>query len=168
MTRMTPHYRQRRGFTFVELMASLIIFSLVGTAGTYLLAASAKTQSYVAGGTTAESEVAFAIQRITENIRDATGVIPGSSSLTIQTSPSPRISGNTFTITYSLLGSNLVESYTNNGTNAVYSSGIIAHNVSSFTPSTLAANAKAFQVIFTAGPSGASVSRTVVVLGRNL
>ena len=168
MKRMTQDRANRRGFTFVELMVSLMIFSLVATAGTYLLATSAKTQSYVAGGATSESEVEFTIQRITENVRAATAVIPGNSSLTITSPPSSRISGDTFTIVYSVLGSNLIESYTDVTTHAVYSSGIIAHNVSTFTPTALPANPKAFQVIFSAGTPSTTVTRTFVVFGRNL
>ncbi len=168
MNRRIRQLRPRRGFTFVELMASLIIFALVATASTYLLATSAKTQSYVTGDATSESEVEFSIQRITENIRAATAVTVGTSSLTIVSPPSTRISNNTFTIVYSLVGSNLIESYTNNSNNSSYSSGTIAHNVSAFTPSTLTANPKAFQIILTAGTPSTTVSRTFDVFGRNL
>ncbi|MGN6366793.1 MAG: PulJ/GspJ family protein [Phycisphaerae bacterium] len=160
--------RSRRAFTFVELMCSLIIFSLVATAGTYLLATSARTQSYVAGDAAVESEVEFSIQRITENIRAATSVAAGSSSLSITSPPSPRINNNTFAISYSLLGSNLIESYTNNATNASYSSGIIAHNVQSFTVIALPANNNAFQITLTAGSPSTTVSRTFVAFARNL
>ena len=162
-----PPRRNRRAFTFVELMASLIIFSLVATAGTYLLATSAKTQSYVQGGANTESEIEFAIQRITENIRAATAVTPGTSSVTITSPPSPRVSGNpTFTITYNLVNSNLIEIYTNNANNSSYSNGTIAHNVTAFTPVSLSSNT--FRVTLTAGAANTSITRVFVAYSRNV
>ena len=171
MNHRTPQLatrRSRRAFTFVELMASLIIFALVGTAGTYLLATSAKTQSYVNNDATSESEVEFSIQRITENIRAATAVTAGTTSITITSPPSTRINNATFTIVYTLVGTNLYENYTNNSNNGSYSSGIIAHNVTTFTPTPLAANPDAFQIILIAGTPSTTVSRTFVAFGRNL
>ncbi|HUO10105.1 MAG TPA: prepilin-type N-terminal cleavage/methylation domain-containing protein [Phycisphaerae bacterium] len=163
--------RSRRAFTFVELMASLIIFAVVSTAGTYLLASAAKSQEYVKGGANAESEVEFAIQRITENIRDATALSYTSTSLTITSPPSPLISNNTFGISYSLVGTNLIESYTNNGNSSSYSSGTIVHNVvtSGFSIAPLSGNNKAFQITISAGTnSTAVIQRTFVAFGRNL
>jgi prepilin-type N-terminal cleavage/methylation domain-containing protein len=172
MKNRLPHLhprRSRRAFTFVELMASLIIFALIATASTYLLGASAKTQSFVQGDATTESEVGFALQRITENVRAATAVTPGTSSLTI-TSPPTTISGTTynFTITYNLVGSNLWENYTNNANGSSYSSGIIVHNVQAFTPISLPANNKALQITLKAGTPSTTIARTFVAFGRNL
>jgi len=157
----------RRGFTLTELMASLLIFAMVSTAATYLMGALSNTQQYAQNGATTDSEMAFACQRITENIRAANVVTIAASSITITSPPSPLISGGTFTITYSLVGSNLYEIYFNNSNSQTYSSGVLVHNVSQFTVSQLAGNSKAFQVILNAGTT-LGVQRTFVAFGRNL
>ncbi len=159
--------RRHGGFTLAELMASLIIFALVATAGTYLVGALSNTQQYVQSGTTSDSEAAFATERITENIRAATAVSFTSSSLTITSPPSALIGGGTFTISYSVLGTSLLETCVNNTNNQTYSAGILVHNVSQFAVAQLAANPKAFQIVLNAGTT-MKVKRTFVAFGRNL
>jgi prepilin-type N-terminal cleavage/methylation domain-containing protein len=162
-----PRTHRRGGFTLAELMASLIIVSLIATAATYLLAATCQTQQYVQNDATTDSQVDFARQRITENIRAATAVAITSSSITITSPPSPLISGGTFTITYSLLGSSLTEIYVNNTNSTTYTSSIIVTNVGQFSVAALVANPKAFQVTLSVG-SVAPIQRTFVAFGRNL
>jgi prepilin-type N-terminal cleavage/methylation domain-containing protein len=166
--RSTGTSRPRHGgFTLAELMAALIIFALVSMAGTYLMAALGNTRQYVQSGTTSDSEVAFATQRITENIRAATAVSFSASSLTITSPPSALISGGTFTITYSVAGTTLVEICTNNTSNQTYSSGVLVHNVQQFSVTQVPANTKAFQIVLGAGTT-MIVQRTFVAFGRNL
>jgi hypothetical protein len=148
-------------------MISMIIFVLVATASTFLLGAAFNTQQYAQSGATSDSQVQFAIQRITENIRAANVVSITANSITITSPPSPLISNSTFTINYFLVGNTLMESYVNNGNGTTYSSDVIVYNVTQFSVATLAANAKAFQITLTAGTEP-SVSRTFVAFGRNL
>lgn len=159
--------RRSRAFTLIELMIALVIFALIAVAGTYLLLASCDTQQYVQNSAAADSEVEFARQRITENIRAATAVVISGSTITITSPPSSLISGGTFTITYSILGSTLTETYLNNTNNQTYTSGTLVHNVTQFSVSKLAANPKAFQLVLTAGTTP-SVQRTFVAFARNL
>jgi len=159
--------RRSRAFTLVELMVSMIIFVLVATAATFLLGASFNTQQFAQSGATTDSQIQFAVQRITENIRAANAVSSTANSITITSPPSTLIGGNTFTINYFLVGNTLVESYVDNAGNSTYSSDVIVTNLTTFSVSTLAANSKAFQIVLTAGVEP-SITRTFVAFGRNL
>jgi len=156
-----------RAFTLIELMISLIIFALIAIASTYLVAAGFNTQQYAQSGATADSQVQFAVQRITDNIRAANAVTITANSITITSPPSSLISNGTFTINYFLVGSNLMESYVNNANSTTFSSDVLVNNVGTFSVATVPANTKAFQITLKAG-TAPTVQRTFIAFGRNL
>jgi hypothetical protein len=148
-------------------MTSLVIFALVAIASTFLVGAGFNTQQYAQASANTDSQVQFAVERITENIRAANAVSITGNSITITSPPSPLISNATFTINYFLVGNNLMESYVNNSTSATYSSDVIVNNVTTFSVATLVANTKAFQITINAGTSPI-IQRTFDAFGRNL
>ena len=66
--------RRPRGLTLVELLVALVIIALVATATSTLLVAAGDTERDVRARTGAQSEVEFAVARITYNLRTAASV----------------------------------------------------------------------------------------------
>ena len=161
-----PHFSAARpAFTLVELMTSLVIFSIVASAAMYLIGASARTQVYVNNHTTAVAQAELAFRRIVENIRSASAsTLVGSGEIDIVTQPDTSVSGNpVYNVKYYLLGSQLMESDDRYGTN------VIAENVSAFTVTTLQATKPTmYQITLTTTPAQSEpITRQARVASRN-
>lgn len=165
MRALIYHARRRRGLTLIELMASLIILTLVATAGFSLLAATGQTQRYVVQNTSAVSQVELAFRRILENLRSASqGSIPIATELDLVSQPDTSKAGNpVYNIKYCLIGTQLAEIDDRYGTN------ILADNVTAFTPTVIQSTKPSlYQITLTlTTPEGDTITRQCNITARN-
>jgi hypothetical protein len=146
-------------------MASLIILSLVATAGFSLVATSAQTRKYVVQNTDTLSQAEIAFRRIVENIRSASQAgIVAPSEIDLVTQPDTSQPGNpVYNVKYFLMGSQLIENDDRYGLN------VLASNVTTFTPTIVQSTKPTmFQITLTLiSPEGDTVTRQSSVTARN-
>jgi prepilin-type N-terminal cleavage/methylation domain-containing protein len=159
---MNNYFHQSRrvhsGFTLAEIMCSLMIFTMVATAGTYMAGAMNNNQKFFRDGTNSQSEVEFALGRIVENVRAATTVSSPTSITPVHTLTLNNISG--IVVTYQINASgNLIETVGS----AV---STLVHNAS-FSVQENNSNPKAFDIKISSGTDQV-ITRSVTAFGRNL
>jgi prepilin-type N-terminal cleavage/methylation domain-containing protein len=159
MNKHSPQSRNRpRAFTLAEIMCSLMIFTMVATAGTYMAGAMNTNQKFFRDGTNSQSEVEFALGRIVENVRAATVVSSPASTTAVRTLTLTNITG--VIVTYQIdANGNLTE---NTG-------GLISTLVhsASFSVAETSGNSKVFTITISSGTDQV-ISRSVTAFGRNL
>ncbi|MGN6367833.1 MAG: PulJ/GspJ family protein [Phycisphaerae bacterium] len=161
----------RRGaFTLVELMTTLVIFALIATAATSMMASSANTQRYVMNNVNANSQAELAFRRIVENIRSSSQCwVPNANEIDLWTQPDANKTPHS--VIYSLVGTQLMESDDRYGTN------VLATNVTTFAPSQavsttnpslLSSNPSIFQLTITISPPNSPpITRQSTIVARN-
>ena len=159
-----------RGFTLVELMTTLVIFALIATAATAMMASSANTQRYVANNVTANSQVELAFRRIVENIRSSSQcACPNPSEIDLVTQADA--SSFVYNVKYTLVGTQLMEIDDRYGTNILCTNVTTftpAQAVSTTTPALLSANPSIFQVTLRVSPPNSpSITRQATIVARN-
>jgi len=163
----SPHRIVRRGMTFLELMLGLTIVSIVGAATAALMVGAANASKYVNSNGDAVWQIDNCERRMTFNLRaastlDAPTNTTATNTFTIHTQPDAGNGNVTYQVSYALSGTNLQETDTRYGTNT------IAQNVTAFSVTRLSvASPVSVQVTITIG-SSTPVTRTFVVLCRNL
>jgi prepilin-type N-terminal cleavage/methylation domain-containing protein len=157
-----------RAFTLVEMMLALVIISVVSVAVTALLAASGNSSSYVTSTNNAVWQVDNACRRMTYNLRmastlDSPAGTTQTNTFTVHTQQDAGNGNATYQVVYAVDGNNnLTENDARFGTNTLVS------NVTSFTVVRVTASAPTtVQISITAGTKS-PVTRTFVVLCRNL
>lgn len=157
--------RRSRAFTLVELMTTLMIFALIATAATSMMAASANTQKYVINNVNAVSATELTFRRIVENLRSAsTCTCPTSSQITLVTQPDTSQAGNpVYNVSYSLVGTQLIE------IDDRYATNILATNVTAFTVTVVQATKPTmYQIALTVSPpNSAPITRQAYITSRN-
>jgi prepilin-type N-terminal cleavage/methylation domain-containing protein len=158
-------HTRRRGLTLIELVASLVILTLLAAAGFSLLAATGQTQRYVLQNTGAVSQVELSFRRMLENVRSASQAsIPIPTELDLVSQPDTSKAGNpVYNIKYCLIGTQLAEIDDRYGTN------ILADNVTAFVPSLVQSSKPSlFQITLTlTTPGGDTITRQCYVTARN-
>jgi prepilin-type N-terminal cleavage/methylation domain-containing protein len=160
----------RGAFTLVELMTTLVIFALIATAATSMMASSANTQRYVNNNVTANSQVELAFRRIVENIRSSSQcACPNATEIDLVTQPDS--SGTVYNISYTLVGTQLIESDDRYGTNVLctnVSTFSPVHVVSTTNPALLSANPSIFQLTLEVSPPNTPpITRQATIVARN-
>jgi type II secretory pathway pseudopilin PulG len=156
---------RRRGLTLVELMASLMLLTLMATAGFSLLATTSQAQRYVAQNSDAVSQTELAFRRMVENIRSASqAAISTPNQLDLVSQPDTSKAGNpVYNIHYLLAGTELLEMDDRYGTNT------LVENVTGFTPVQVqTAKPAVFQITLSVTtPEGDTITRQCTVTSRN-
>jgi len=166
--------RTRRAFTFLELMLALTIIAMLGSAVSFLIVGSMNADRFLRSTNSTQAELELAVDRISNNIREAQ-----SGSISVGT-------GTLGTLTQADIGNGYplgaTVSYTlatdpNNATQMVlmendqrYGNNILLHNVTTFTVAQVAGVAGLYQVDLVSGGqiAGQRVEeRHFKVLGRN-
>ncbi len=162
----------RRAFTLIEMITALVIVAFLSSAVMVLVAGSAKTSLYVNTSTDATWQIENACRRITHNLRTASALTTpttttATSTLTTVTQQDPGNGNATYSVTYTLSGTNLKESdsrYNGAGNTA----NTIATNVTAFTVTRQSvASPVSFVVTITIGTT-TPTTRTFTVYCRNL
>ena len=159
-----------RGFTLVELMTTLVIFALIATAATSMMASSANTQRYVVNNVNANSAAELAFRRIIENIRSSSQcACPTATEIDLVTQPDS--SSTVYNVTYSLVGTQLMESDDRYGTNVLctnVSTFAPVHVVSTTNPALLSTNPSIFQITLQVSPPNSPpITRQSTIVARN-
>ena len=160
-----------RAFTMVELLLALVITSLLATAVAAMLTGAAKTNQFVTKETDAVFQTETAARRMIHNLRAASAVsspatTTAANSLTLTTQRDSSNGNATYTITYSLIGTNLVESdprYNVSGT-----PNTIATNISAFTVTRSSLTSPQKILINITTNTSPPVTRSFTVYCRNL
>ena len=160
------HDPRRAGFTLIEFLLALAIIACLSAAVCTLLVGAFNTSRYLlsAGGT--NSEVGLAIGRMLHNLRMCSALVSptnntAQNTFTIVTQPDANNGNATYTVSYTLSGTQLTE------TDTRYGSNVICNNVSAFTVQLMAGTTNVVQITLTEG-SGTQVTRTFKVYCRNL
>jgi prepilin-type N-terminal cleavage/methylation domain-containing protein len=155
---------RRRGFTLVELMVSLSIFSLMSTAIGSLMFAAYDANRYARSENQLVQQVESSLRRIVDNTRSASTLGPYMSGthLDVYTQSDPDNSNVKYDIQYYVINGNLIESHDLYGTN------ILAPGVTNFTVTTVQATAPTIlQIGITATDGKNTVTRTCNITARN-
>ncbi len=158
---------ERGGFTLVETILALVIIAMVSAAVMVLITGSAKATAYVNNTTDEVSQVELACRRITHNIRTASALnapttTTAGSTLTTVTQQDPNNANATYTVTYTLSAGNLTENDTRFGTS------VLVRNVSSFSVTRQTMTAPTTVLVTITVGATPPVTRTFVVMCRNL
>ena len=164
--------RDRRyfGMTLVELLVALVVMSIISVGVTTMLTGASKTSLYVTNGTDSLSQVEIAYRRIMHNLQACSAInapttTTAGSTLTVVTQPDAGNSNQTYTVTYTLTGTNLTE------TDSRYSPATANTLVSGVTAFTVQrkslASPQAVTVTITAGTLPV-VTRSFTAYCRNL
>lgn len=176
-SRCYPLTRRRGGYSLVEVLTSLVILSLLMTAGYSLLTGTLNADRYLRSANTTESEVELAIRRITNNLRTAApyaSMVPApgaavnttSNVLTTKTQPDPANSNQQYVVSYRVQNNQLIENDSRYGIGTA-ADNVLCNNVASFQVKVMAAsNPMMIQVTLTTKPPLA-VSRVFQVMCRN-
>jgi prepilin-type N-terminal cleavage/methylation domain-containing protein len=156
--------RTPRGFTLVELMVSLMIFSLMSTAIISLMFTSYDINRQVRSENDLVSQVESTLRRIVDNTRSSS--TPGpyftSTHIDLYTQADTDHSNLKYNIQYYInAGGDLVEYHDLYGTNT------LVHNCTAFTVFTLHTNPTVLQVTITAADGKNTVTRTCNITARN-
>ena len=154
----------RRGFTLVELMVSLSIFSLMSTAIGSLMFYSYATSRYTRAENQLVQQVESAMRRIIDNTRSASTLGPNFTTTRLDefTQADSDHANLKYEIQYYVTGGNLVESHDLYGTN------VLVPGVTSFTITTLQATTPTMlQVKISASDGTNTVTRTCDITARN-
>jgi prepilin-type N-terminal cleavage/methylation domain-containing protein len=154
----------RRGFTLVELMVSLSIFSLMSTAIGSLMFYAYSTSRYTRSENELVQQVESAIRRIVDNTRSASTLGPSFSETRLDefTQADADHSNLKYEIQYYVTGGNLVESHDLYGTN------VLVPGVTNFAVTTLQATTPMMlQVTISASDGTNTVTRTCDITARN-
>lgn len=156
---------RRRGFTLVELMVSLSIFSLMSTAIASLMFAAYDTNHYVRAESNLVTGVESALRRIMDNTRSASTLGPAFSSTHIDefTQADPDHSNLKYDVQYYIDASgNLVEAHD------LYGINILVPGCTAFSVATLhSPSPTELQVTITASDGTNTVTRTCNITARN-
>jgi type II secretory pathway component PulJ len=159
-------------FTLVELLLALVIVTLVSTAVTTMLNGAAMTSSFVLSETSATYQAETAYRRIMHNLRAASAIsapadTTAAGTLTLVTQPDSGNGNATYTVTYTLSGTNLTESDSRyNG--AGNAPNVIATNVTAFSVTRQSlASPQVVLLTITIGTTPA-VTRSAKIYCRNL
>jgi prepilin-type N-terminal cleavage/methylation domain-containing protein len=159
-----------RGFTLVELMTTLMIFALIATAATSMMASSANTQKYVLNNVNAVSSAELAFRRIVENIRSASQcTCPTAAEIDLVTQPDTSKTGNpVYNIQYTIVGSQLMEFDDRYGA-AVGVGNVLATNVTTFNVTVVQSTKPTmYQLTLTLSPpNSAPITRQAYITSRN-
>jgi prepilin-type N-terminal cleavage/methylation domain-containing protein len=165
MMKRQTKYGRTRGFTLVELMVSLTIFSLMSTAIVSLMFASYETNAYVRAESTLVTQVETALRRIIDNTRSASTLGPLFSSTRLDefTQADADHSNLKYEIQYYVNNNNeLVE------THDLYGTNVLVPGVTSFSVATIQSTTPTMlQVTLTATDGQNTVTRTCNVTSRN-
>ena len=154
-------------FTLVELLTATAVISIVSTAVATMLFGAMNTSRYVIGSGDSVWQIEDASRRISFILRmssslDAPATTTPTHSFTIHTQADSSNGNTTYQDSYALSGTNLSETDSRYGTNT------ILQNVSSFTVTRLSTSSPtSVQIDITAG-SQKSLTRSFIVLCRNL
>ncbi|MGN6368982.1 MAG: PulJ/GspJ family protein [Phycisphaerae bacterium] len=161
---------RRRAFTLLELILGLVIMAIISTAVCALTTGSMNADRYMRAFTDSQSEVEFAMRRITNNIREAqTGSITFTATTlsTLTQADAAHGCSSGATVSYALRPdpSNaslriLVETDQRYGTNT------LVHNVQTFSVSQVSGSSDLYQIDLVAGGTD-QAARHFKVLARN-
>ena len=160
--------RARRAVTLVELLTALAVVAVLSTAVATMLAGAGNTHQYVNTETDAMSQVENAYRRVLHNVRTASALTtpnnaalhsPGT--LTLQTQNDPSYGNVPATVTYSISGSDLIETDSRYSGNA-----ILVPNVATFSVQRIATSPTQLSITITSGTIP-PVTRTAIITCRN-
>jgi prepilin-type N-terminal cleavage/methylation domain-containing protein len=158
-----------RAVTLVELLVALTVLAVISTAVTVLLTGAADAHQYVNTECDAMAQVENAYRRILHNVRAASDVLAPTdtavgSTLSVATQMDSTYSATVApTVTYSVVGGNLVETDDRYGTN-----NVLVENVKTFSVKwNGTANPTTITVTITSSSTPA-VTRTATISCRNL
>jgi prepilin-type N-terminal cleavage/methylation domain-containing protein len=153
-----------RGFTLVELMVSLCIFSLMSTAIASLMFHAYDTNRYSRSENQLVQQVESAMRRIIDNTRSASTLGPYFSTTKLDefSQSDPDNSNVKYNIQYYVSNGNLVE------TSDLYGTSTLVTGVTNFSVTTVqAVTPTVLQVTIAASDGTNSVSRTCNITARN-
>jgi prepilin-type N-terminal cleavage/methylation domain-containing protein len=153
-----------RGFTLVELMVSLCIFSLMSTAIASLMFYAYDTNRYSRSENQLVQQVESAMRRIIDNTRSASTLGPYSSTTKLDeySQSDPDNSNVKYNIQYYVSEGSLIE------TSDLYGTNTLATGVTAFTVETVQATAPTMLKVTIAASDGMNtVSRTCNITARN-
>ncbi len=156
--------RVRRGFTLVELMVSLSIFSLMSTAIGSLMFYSYRVNRHTRSENELVAQVESAMRRIMDNTRSASTLGPNFSTTRLDefTQADADHANLKYDIQYYVTGGDLVEAHDLYGTN------VLVSGVTAFSITTLQATTPMLlQVTITATDGTNTVTRTCNITSRN-
>jgi prepilin-type N-terminal cleavage/methylation domain-containing protein len=164
MKRNTTNFAVRRGFTLVELMVSLSIFSLMSTAIASLMFYSYGVNRYTRSENELVQQVESAMRRIIDNTRSASTLGPNFTTTRLDefTQADADYANLKYEIQYYVTNGELVESHDLYGTN------VLVPGVTEFSIKTLQATPPMMlQVTISATDGGNTVTRTCNITSRN-
>jgi prepilin-type N-terminal cleavage/methylation domain-containing protein len=154
----------RRGFTLVELMVSLSIFSLMSTAIGSLMFYSYSVSRYTRSENQLVQQVESAMRRIVDNTRSASTLGPNQSATRLDefTQSDADHANLKYEVQYYVSNGNLVESHDLYGTNVLVS-GVTSFSIATLQPAT----PTMLQVSISASDGTNTVTRTCAITARN-
>jgi prepilin-type N-terminal cleavage/methylation domain-containing protein len=164
MKRNTTNFGMRRGFTLVELMVSLSIFSMMSTAIGSLLFYAYDVNRYTRSENELVQQVESAMRRIVDNTRSASTLGPNFSETRLDefTQADADYANLKYDIQYYVSNGDLVESHDLYGTN------VLVSGVTEFSIKTLQTDTPMMmQVTISAVDHGNTVTRTCNIVTRN-
>ncbi|HEY4330348.1 MAG TPA: prepilin-type N-terminal cleavage/methylation domain-containing protein [Phycisphaerae bacterium] len=144
----------RRAFTLLELLLALTVTATISTAVCALIVATMSSDRFLRSTNAAQSEIELAVDRISNNIREAQSgsIIVGTSTLSTLTQPDqPNNYAAGATVAYSLQTDATTGQKTLMENDHRYGNNALLHNVTTFTVTRVAGISSLYQIDLVVG-----------------